>query len=169
MTRGVQSGVINSKLYLAQLVAESVKGPEELLKSVFSDAMQQLEVVANISFESPMKEKVWSAVSNDKLKILNDTFIHEFCNKILKCFSDQEASIMLEERKKTGLIRTEAYLDQMGVVFDLNIELIHNAITEKANSIKDAWMLEIVEAVKKEGIALPESKQILSLFQKVLR
>lgn len=155
-----QMSDITSKWELAQRMSGHAKAPEQALKSIFKGAMQKLEEVANTNFEVLMKERVWSTVSNENLKTLKKTFILEFCDKILGIFNEEQASEMLEEHKRTGFVKNIIYSSQMQTAYALSQESIIDAVIKKANSMTDAWIPEIIEAVKKEGIELPEPKKI---------
>lgn len=156
--QGGQVGDITNKWELAQRISGHAKAPEQALKSIFTGAMQSLEEISKTKFESLMKEKIWLTVSGEKLKILREAFILEFCEKILGSFSDEEAAIMLEEHKRTGAVKNMLYSSQLQVAFQLEQESIINAVVKKANSMTEEWIPKIVDAVKKEGIELPDPK-----------
>ncbi len=50
------------------------------------------------------------------------------------------------------------YSSQIQRAFALNQESIIDAVVKKANSMTKEWILEIVDAVKKEGVELPDPK-----------
>ncbi len=145
-------------LKLAQRISGHAKAPEEALESIFLGAMQHLEKISKTTFDAPMKERVRNAVSAERLTGLKEVFILEFCEKILGDFDENDVSAMLEEHKRTGIITTQKYSQQLQIAFALNQGIIIDAVVNKANSMKDALFPEIVEAVKKEGIKLPEHK-----------
>ena len=130
--------------------------PEQALRSVFLGAIKQLEEVAKTEFSSSMVEKVWDTVSKEKLKSLKESFILEFCDQILGSFEEAEVNAMLEEHKRTSVIRNMKYSTQLQVAFGLSQQNILDAVVEKANSMTTGWIPQIVDAVKKEGIQLPE-------------
>lgn len=99
-----------SEWELAQRMAGHANAPEQTLKSIFTGAMLQLKEIADCSFDVLMKEKVWNAVSVETSKYLKDTFMMEFCDKILGTFSEAEASEMLEEHKRTGFVKSDLSL-----------------------------------------------------------
>lgn len=159
---------ITSKWELAQRISGDEPLPEQALKSIFKGAMEQLEVLAKTKFETPMKDRVWDRVSGDKLKALKETFILEFCERLLGSFDEEKASAMLEEHKRTGTIRNMVYSSQLQIAFALNQSSIIDAVVQKANSMTDAWLPEIVDAVRHEGVELPEPAiSVLSINIKI--
>ena len=161
MSLKVQTGQVQdiaTKWELAQRISGHAKAPEQALKSVFTAAMQQLEVIARTKFETPMRDRVWDRVSGDKLKALKEEFILEFCDKILGGFDEEAATAMLAEHKRTGDVKNLRYSTQLQVAFQLSQSSIIDAIVQKANSMTDSWIPEIVNAARSEGIELPEPK-----------
>jgi hypothetical protein len=65
---------------------------------------------------------------------------------------------MLEEHKRKGAVKNMLYSSQLQVAFQLEQESIIDAVVKKANSMTKEWIPEIVDAVKKEGIELPDPK-----------
>ncbi len=147
---------ITNKWELAQRLSGHAKAPEQALKYIFIGSMQQLEEIANSPFEESMKERVWSAVSNDKLKTLKETFMLAFCDKILGSFNEEQAAEMLEEHKSTGAVKNIIYSSLIQSAYFLHQESISESICNKANSMTETWIPEIVEAVISEGIKLPK-------------
>ena len=161
MTWDVKSAQImdvTSKWELAQRLSGHTKAPEQALKCVFKGAMQHLEVVANTKFETSMKERVWEKVSKEKLKTLKETFILEFCDKILGDFNDEAVNEMIEEHKLIGIIKFSMNSIQLQTAYSLTQSSIIDTVVQKANSMIRDWIPEIVNAVKEEGIKLPEPK-----------
>jgi len=159
MSLKVQTGQvqdITSKWELAQRMLGHAEAPEEALRCIFTGAMQQLEQIAKTKFEAPMKDRVWDKVSGDRLKTIKETFILQFCDKILGSFNEEDATAMLEEHKRTGAVKTMRYSVPLQVAFQLSQSSIIDAVVQKANFMTDAWIPEIVNAVKSEGIELPE-------------
>lgn len=150
--QATQVADITNKRELAQRISGHAKAPEQALESIFTGVMQQLEVVAKTKFETSMKDRVWDKVSGDKLKTLKETFILKFCEKILGSFDEEEASAMLEEHKRTGAIKNIIYSSQLQKAFTSSQSSIIDAVVQKANSMTDAWIPEIVDAVRDEGI-----------------
>jgi hypothetical protein len=146
---------IASKWELAQRMSAHAKVPEEALMSLFTGAMQGLEQITKTTFETSMKERVWDAVSKEKLKSLKEALMFEFCEKILGGFNEDQASEMLEEHKRTGFVENSIYSFHLQVAYALSRELISDAVVQKALSMRDVWIPEIVEAVRKEGIQIP--------------
>lgn len=154
----VQVSDASSKGELAERLAGTSGAPEESLRAIFEGAMRELEKIANTTFELPMKERVWEAVSKEKVKTLRETLLHEFCKQILGVFSDVEVGVMLAEHKRTGAIRGDTVLGAtLSVQYQRSLELIIDTVVQKAISMIDVWIPEIVEAVRKEGIQLPET------------
>jgi hypothetical protein len=148
----VSEDITANKWELAQRLAGHSNLPEEVLKAIFTGAMDQLEVMSNTKFETSMRDRVWNKVSEEKLKILKETFILEFCKQILRGFDEDQTKEMLGEHiniKKH--IENTAHLQ---LAYQLNQSLITDAVIEKGHSITKEWIPEIVEAVKKEGIKL---------------
>lgn len=153
--RASQVSCLNSKWELAQRMSGHAKAPEQALKSIFNGAMLGIEEATNTTFEASTKERIWNAVSNEKLEMLKEHFMLDFCNKILGGFNEKQAGEMLEEHKKTGRVKNIIYSGQIQTAYYFNQELIIKDIAEKASSMADAWVPEIIEAVKKEGVQLP--------------
>jgi hypothetical protein len=153
-----QASDFTNKWELAQRISGHAKAPEQALQSVFTGAMENLEEISKTTFESSMKERVWSSVSEAKLKNLKEAFILEFCEKILGSFSNEEAGTMLEENKKLGAVKNILYSSRLQVAFALQQKSIIEAVVKKADSMTEEWIPEIVAAVKKEGIKLPDPK-----------
>jgi hypothetical protein len=147
---------ITSKWELAQRMAGQAEAPEEALRSVFTGAIQQLEAIAKTQFETPIKGRVWDKVSGDKLKLLKETLILDVCDKILGSFNEEEVVAMLEEHRRTGFIKNMRYSAQVQVAFHFAQSSIINAVVEKAKSMTDDWIPKIVDAVRDEGIELPQ-------------
>ena len=150
---------ITNKWELAQRMAGHTKAPEQALKSVFEGAMQQLEVVANTKFESPMKERVWGAISGQRLKDIRETFMLEFCDQILGGFSEEQAAEMLEEHTRTGAVKDIRYSAQIQTAYALSQSSIIDAVVKKASSMSNGLVPDLVAAVKREGIELRERKR----------
>lgn len=151
----VQNTDISNKWELAQRLSDHAEAPEQALKSIFTRAMQCLEVVGKTTFETSMKERVWNTVSGEKLKTLKQMYIIEVCEKILRGFSNKEAAEMLEEHNRTGAVKNLIYSSQLQMAFAYSKESIFNALVKRANAITKEWMPEIVSAVNKE---LPDAK-----------
>lgn len=160
--QAVQITDVTNKWELAQRISGHAEAPEQALQSVFKGAIQQLEKISKTKFENSMKDQVWNVVSKEKLKTLKETFILEFCEQILGSFSEDEASFMLEEHKRTGAVRNIIYSSQIQIAFALSQSSIIEAVVKKANSMTTKWIPEIYEAVRKEGIQLPEPKKIIN-------
>lgn len=146
---------LTTKWELAQRISGHAQAPEQALKSVFTGAMQQLEVVANFKFETSMKDRVWEKVSGDKLKTLKETFILEVCEKILGGFDEKEAKAMLEEHKKNGAVQNTLYCLRLQDAFELKHASVIHAVVQKAHSMTVAWIPAIVDEVRREGVKLP--------------
>jgi hypothetical protein len=152
---------MNSKRELAQRLSGHARAPEEALKSIFTGAMQQLEVVTERKFETPMQDRVWNKVSGNRLKVIKETFILEFCEKILGRFNGEETSAMLEEHLKTGAVKNVTYIPKLQTAYESSRSSIIDAVVQKANSMKDAWIPEIVDALRQEGVQFPQQGAVL--------
>ncbi len=158
-SRVVASAVaVTSKWELAQRISGHTTLPEQALESVFKGAMQQLEVVAHTKFESPMKERVWVAISGQRLRDIRETFMLEFCDQILGSFSEEEATEILEEHKRTGAVKNIMHSARIQTAYALCQSSIVDAVVKKASSMSNGLVPELVAAVKREGIELPEPK-----------
>jgi hypothetical protein len=144
------------KFELAERIAGHANAPKEALESIFEGAMKSLETISGTTFESSMKIRVWNAVSPDQLKILKEGFLFEFCNKILGEFNETQADEMLDEHKRTGIIRNVSYSIPLKKAYQVYQDTIIDSVINKANSMIDNWIPIIVSAVRKEGINLPE-------------
>jgi hypothetical protein len=158
--QAAQDTEISHRCELAQRIAGDAKAPRQALRSVFKRVMKGLEERAHTKFEMAMKDRVWNAVSRQKLKTLRETLILEFCEKILGGFSDGEVDAMLEEHKRTGAVKNINHNVQLQTAYLLSKASIIDAVTQKADSMRDAWTPEIVAAVRHQGIELPEPREI---------
>ncbi len=147
---------VTSKLELAERMAGRANAPKQALESIFQGVIMQLETQATTTFESSMKEKVWDAVSPEPLKKLKEAFLLEFCDKILGRFDDKEASEMLEEHKRTGLVKNTKYKGELQRTCNSFRESIIDFVCEKADSMTNSFTQKIIESVKKEGVKFSE-------------
>lgn len=152
----------SNKWELAQLLLKNSKAPKQALESIFAGAILQIEAFAKTSFAPEMKERVWTVFSKDKLNILQDTLKTEFCHKILGSFNETETLEMVEEHKQHGAVMNQAYCWRLQIANALHHEEVSRSVINKAGSMTDAWIQELIEAVKKEGVALPEVKKSTS-------
>lgn len=150
---------VTSKWELAQRISGHARAPEQAVKSIFEEIMQQLEVQAQTKFEAPMKEKIWQATSSQRLRISKESFVLEFCDQILDSFSEEEAAAALTEHKTTGFVKNILYKSRIQKAYALCCDSIIDSVVMKAKSMADGWLPEIVAAVTREGIKLPESKR----------
>lgn len=116
--------------------------------------MQQLEDTAQSKFDAPMKDRVWNKISGTRLKTLRDTLTLAFCDKILSRFNEEESKAMLEEHKKTGTIKNLKYSIPLQQAYATHLSSVIDAVVQKTESMAHAWMPEIINAVKSEGIKL---------------
>lgn len=144
---------------MAQRISGQANAPEQALKSIFEGFMQKLEIVSKIKFEDSMKDRVWNAVSGEKLKTLKETLIFEFCEKILGDFNEDEAKEMLEEHKSTGAVKNIRYSHHLQTAYELSRSSIIDAVTNKANSMTQEWRPEIAKAVEKEVIDFTKTQK----------
>jgi hypothetical protein len=121
--------------------------------------MQQLEVVTNTKFGIPMKERVWDAVSTQRLLNLKETLILAISDQILGSFNEKEAAEILEEHKKTGSIKNIRYSAQIQTAYVLYYSSVIDEVVTKANSMADGLVPDLVAALKQEGIELPLAKK----------
>jgi hypothetical protein len=146
---------ITAKWELAQRMAGHSKMPEDCLKALFEGIIQGIEKQANTTLKPSLRERVWEAVSKEKLKNLKETFILEVCEKILGGFKEAEVKEMLEEHKRAGAVKNSIYNAQLRVLHFSKKEPINDAVFKKVLSFKEDWIPQIVDMVKKEGIELP--------------
>ncbi len=143
---------------LANRIAGHAKAPEEAIRSVFEGLIKGLQEIGKVTIESNLKERIWNQVSKDKLVTIKETFILEFCSKILGG-SNEDIEEMLEEHKRTGFIKNPIHSAYVKVAYQLNHDNIINAVCAKASSMSEEWIPEVVAALEKEGIKLPEPKK----------
>lgn len=141
---------ITNKWVLAKCISGHAEAPEQALNAIFNGAMQQLELVTKTNFEASMKDRVWDKVSRERLKTLKDAFTLEFCDKILGPYDEEEAMAILEEHRRTGHVSCL----QIGLFWYTSS--IIESVVQKANSMKNDWLPEIISALKSEGIEIPE-------------
>lgn len=151
-----QNTDVTNRWELAQYITSNAHAPEQALRSVFMDTIRKLEKTAAVTLPPSTQEKVWTAVSPERLKILKDTFVVELYNKILSIFKDSEINEMLESHKQTGIIRYEIYSAHLPTAYTIYREDIVKTIVKKAESMPKEWIPEIIAVVKKEGFQLPE-------------
>lgn len=123
MSSSIQPAQVNdiaNKWDLALRISGHAKAPEEALKSIFTGIIQGLEVITKTKFNILMTDRVWNKISGEKLEILKKTFILEFCNKILGDFSEEETREMLEEHRRTGIIKNITYSTKIVEALVLN-------------------------------------------------
>lgn len=84
--------------------------------------------------------------------------LHAFFNKILGSFNEEDATAMLEEHRRTGFVKNMRYRVPLQIAFQLSQSSIIDTVVQKANSMIDAWIPEIVNAVRSEGIEFHEPK-----------
>ena len=147
---------IATKWELAVLLAGEEKAPEKALKCVFDKAMLQLEDSTNTKFEISMKERVWNTVSPEKLKTLRNAFLQVFWDKMFVRINEYDFNGMLNEHISLGDIKNIRYKYRLERALLLLEKPILKAVNQKANSMVESWIPEIIDAVKKEGIELPE-------------
>lgn len=147
----VENKVSPNKLTLAHRLFGHSKLHEEALRVIFQGVMEELEKAAESSLDPSMKERVWISVSKDRQKILKDTLMLQFCNKILEGYKEYQIDEMLEEHQRTGSFDV-SYIIRLQTDIILNKDSIIDAVIEEAKSMTDAWIPEIVEALKMEGV-----------------
>lgn len=158
-TRQVQDITSTSKWKLAQRISGHAAAPEEALRDVFTRTMQQVERTAKTQFAASIKDRVWNKISGDKLKPIKEALISEFCDTILGCFNEQEATAMLEQHTRTGAVKGKPSISiQLGYWFYK--ESILDVVVEKTISVTQNLLPEIVNALRSEGVELPEPKSL---------
>lgn len=143
---------------LAKRLLDKEETPQDILELIFTTAMKKLETIANQSFEASIKERVWKKVFTERVKGLNEILIREFCDKILGNFSNENVNKMIEEHKLTGVIRFSENSIELQINFHCNESSIKNTVKQKAHSMIQSCIPEIVKAINEEGIKLPEPK-----------
>lgn len=143
---------------LAKRLTGDTKAPEQVLKAIFQGCMNSLQKIYHTKFTSNLQDKVWDSVSKDRLATLNETLILDFCEKILEKFNDKEVNEILEEHKSTGFVNNFAYTGYLKTAYSFYKEDILETVALKANSMTNNFIPEIIIAVRKEGIQLPEPK-----------
>ncbi len=141
-----------NRLELAKRIAGDATAPEDSLRSIYKGAFIRLEELLKTAPQSSVKERVWTIVSRERLPILKETLISAFCENILFAFEDKEISEMLEEHKRTGFVKNSIYSGQIQVAYFLKKEIIINTVVEKANSMTDDFIPDIVAALQDEKL-----------------
>ncbi len=80
----------------------------------------------------------------------------EFCDETLGSFNEEQISELLEEHKRTGTVKNSKYNVQLQIALTFTKESVIESVIKKAELMKADWIVEIIKAVKKEGIELPE-------------
>lgn len=160
---------IPHKWELAKLLSTQAKLAETTLKSVFTEAIENLEGFRKTQFDPALKERVWSRVSADKLNQLKETYYLNFCDQILNGFSEAEVCEMLAEFNTIGNVTTSTYKARL-ISSSLNSYLpLEKAISKKIDSITLNWLSEISQTVQSElqqsvlnAIAIGNLKEVTS-------
>ncbi|MCB1112134.1 MAG: hypothetical protein H7A37_01575 [Chlamydiales bacterium] len=124
---------------------------EEALRSTFDEIIQELEVVSGEYLNSSLKRIVWDKVSEKYSEILKKFFLQKICEKTLNQLSEEECEqiINTNDRKKIEALKNK-------FDFHFNYKEIIHLMQREAVAIEDDWISEIVNAVREEGIKLPE-------------
>lgn len=146
---------VTDKFALAERLVGNAGLPKHTLELIFWGAIQQIEKKVNKELGAPLKERVWNKVSTKQLESLKEHFLLEFCKKILGTFNNTQAKEMLEEHKKTDLVRHSTYSLQIQIAYRSHRQQLIDSVVNKAKSMTDAWIPEIVKALGEEGIELP--------------
>lgn len=126
---------------------QSKKISDKVLRTLFQDAVQELELESQTKFEDSIKEKIWNNVSVEKLQILGSTFTKEFFMNF--SFMDQKVLLCAAGPAVNAHIH---------ISFSMKKELAVDAVVKKAKSLADPWIQEIIKSSKEEGIDFPISK-----------
>jgi hypothetical protein len=150
---------ITNKWDLAKFTVDYVGISRKSLKPIFKEAIKEFEKISGINFEKSIKRKVWNTVSKERLNIIQETFLLDFCDHVLAHLDEKQAKKLLEELenelKNTGTLKN--FPDsQIQAAYAQNRTSIFEAIAKKTNSITSAWLPEIAEVLTKEGIKLPK-------------
>lgn len=144
---------------LANRISGNSKAPEQAIKSVYEGIMRGMQEIGNVTIEANLQERIWNEVSREKLVTIKEIFILEFCSKILGGSKNEDVKAMLEEHKRTGYVRNPVHSSYLQVAYQLNHNEIINAVCAKASAMADEWIPQIVAALEKEGIKLPEPQK----------
>lgn len=166
MSSAVSSGtqIVTNKFKLTETLFPPNEASENFLRSVFQEAMKNLEETANTSFEASMKERVWERVSEHTLKDLNKILTNIIRKQVLFDFNEKEAAnILLEMQEKEGVISDEKCLfklNQLSIYLQLSESGIIDIFQEKTSSLIKRWVRELITALTNEGIFFPKPEAI---------
>jgi len=148
----------SKKMELATRITGHSKAPKQSLECVFEGAILAIEEYSKTKFDSVLKERVWNKVSTERIKSLRETLLFNVCIKMFDAFKENEVDDMLEEHKRTGIIRSShfnTYAERIHEAYRLNHSSIEDSVAESAKSMEDDFVLEIDQALRDEGIELP--------------
>ncbi len=141
-----------NKWKLAERMAGNANAPKQALEGIFTSIINNVEQKTNTKTDSAVREKIWNDVSSERLQILKNTMLETICDVILGGFGDREITEMLEEHTRTNRISNQIYMKRIETSYYSNHEDITNSVSNKAHSMADDLVTEVVNAAKKEGI-----------------
>jgi len=154
----VQYNESSNQWKLALLLAGHNKMHEKCLKLTYQGMIQELELQMKMKLETGLVERVWSQISTTKLAELLVTFISAFCTEILGTFSEIQVSQMLSERKTLSAIKDDILKGAITTVVFLKKEAVEEVVASKATAMTTSLADDMVSALRKEGINIPEKK-----------
>ncbi len=153
-----------NKLELSQILLD-INIPEICLKTVFDVALQKLKDLLNADIESSLEDRIWKLISQKKLPLLTETLITACCEHVLAEFEDKEINQMLEEFKTMGIVKNLLLSLQLVEAYKLKREILISSVAERANSLSEDLIPEILIVLNKESIPFifsQKQRQLLS-------
>lgn len=134
------------KLELARLLVEASKISEEILRVEFD------KILFNVGTYDPsfkvIKEKIWNAVSKEKIASLDNTIVVLFSDRVLRTFSDAEVKDMLGDLKKFGFIENSTSQRLNGAYLANHTDICQIALLRASLMVTPQWTFEIVEKLQ---------------------
>lgn len=147
--------IINkTKWELAKRLSHQANIAEDTLRALFNGVMQEIEKERKNSYDTTLKTRIWNKISEEPVDILKRTFLAALCEKVLSRYTKEEIEQMLQDQNTIGI----APLYEKKLAKDLaeNRSSIIDQMVKKVEEIMDAFIDEIIEAIKGETNGIPK-------------
>lgn len=137
---------------LSQHLLSETKIPTEAIQIIFTKIIKDKEINKDPNFTSSLCEKIWQAVSKERIITLKNSLVLAFCDKVLCHFNEDEVEEMLQDYKKKELTKSLTCRNRLHNLYSFKHKEIMHSIFQEACSTINSFSLEIEKECEKEGI-----------------
>jgi hypothetical protein len=132
--------LIQQKWKLASKLTEKLNTPENcFFVTIISRALTELEETYSINNKTLFKNKFIKSIPQEIVKKIEEKFLSEYCDTVLKDMNDEEIYRMKEDFEKTGHISQLFYRTKLDTAINLNKSYILNVVQKEAVIYLSSW------------------------------